>query len=122
MQIGSDAFIWIGFNHRYANSFAHPAWSELCKIEYILRSGLVVFKISAVANLSPTDVILTFAVCPVRPLFTKITNPCTLAIPSPFLLISVICTSYSLPVSTGFALLSNPPASIITSSRSVAHL
>src|SRR5919205_4473487 len=57
---------------------------------------------SAVANLAPTLVIFTLQLCPNLPPFTNMTNPCTLAIPSPCLLVSVICTSYSLPVSTGF--------------------
>src|SRR3712207_1172946 len=57
---------------------------------------------SAVANLAPTLVIFTLQLWPTLPPFTKMTNPCTLAIPSPCLLVSVICTSYSLPVSTGF--------------------
>src|SRR5881628_3239418 len=57
---------------------------------------------SAVANLAPTLVTLILLVWPTLPFFTKITNPCTLAMPSPCLLVSVICTSYSFPVSTGF--------------------
>src|ERR687888_2122633 len=63
---------------------------------------IISYTISAVANLSPTCVILAFKFCPTCPFFTKITNPCILAIPSPFLLVSVICTSYSFPISTGF--------------------
>src|ERR671930_1882248 len=63
---------------------------------------IISYTISAVANLSPTCVIFTFKFCPACPFFTKITNPCILAIPSPLLLVSVICTSYSLPVSPGF--------------------
>src|SRR5215204_6942991 len=41
---------------------------------------------------------------PIFPFCTNTTNPWTFAIPSPCLLISVISTSYSLPVSTGFGL------------------
>src|ERR1043165_3393221 len=64
---------------------------------------------SAVANLAPTLVTFTLALWPGLPAFTKITNPWILAIPSPCLLISVICTSYSLPVSTGFGPKLPPP-------------
>src|ERR671927_1306035 len=64
---------------------------------------------SAVANLAPTLVIFTLQLWPTLPPFTKMTNPCTLAIPSPCLLVSVICTSYSLPVSTGFGPKLPPP-------------
>ncbi len=62
---------------------------------------------SAVANRPPTWVIFTFAFCPTCPPLTNITKPSTLAIPSPFLLISVMETSYSFPVSTGLGLSSN---------------
>src|SRR6476660_4954552 len=58
---------------------------------------------TAVANLSPTCLTLTLTFCLTFPFLTNITNPCTLAIPSPWLLISVISTSYSLPTSTGFS-------------------
>jgi hypothetical protein len=64
---------------------------------------------SAVANLAPTLVTLIFVFWPGLPPFTKITNPCTLAMPSPCLLVSVICTSYSFPVSTGFGPKLPPP-------------
>src|ERR671918_691378 len=65
-------------------------------------SVVVVGLNSAVANLAPTLVIFTLQLWPTLPPFTKMTNPCTLAIPSPCLLVSVISTPYSLPVSTGF--------------------
>ena len=64
---------------------------------------------SAVANLAPTLVIFIFTFCPTFAFFTKITKPWTLAMPSPCLLVSVICTSYSLPVSTGFGPKLPPP-------------
>lgn len=38
---------------------------------------------SAVANLGPTFVNLVFTFWPTLPFFTKITSPCTLAMPSP---------------------------------------
>jgi hypothetical protein len=56
----------------------------------------------AVANLFPTCSTLTLTFCLTCPFLTNNTNPCTLAIPSPCLLISIISTSYSLPTSTGF--------------------
>src|SRR5689334_5894899 len=45
---------------------------------------------------------LTLTFCLTFPFLTNITNSCTLAIPFPCLLVSVISTSYSLPTSTGF--------------------
>ncbi|MFZ0510139.1 MAG: hypothetical protein WAM14_00920, partial [Candidatus Nitrosopolaris sp.] len=58
------------------------------------------------------------------------TKPCTLAIPSPFLLISVTSTSYSLPTSTNFGagelllipLLPHPPTAAVTTVPTVIHL
>src|SRR5688572_26047944 len=72
-------------------------------------SGIYCCTSSAVANLAPTLVTLILLVWPTLPSFTKITNPCTLAMPSPFLLVSVICTSYSFPTSTGFGPKLPPP-------------
>src|SRR5918912_336888 len=55
--------------------------------------------IVAVAYLFPTCSTLILTFCPTFAFLTNTTKPCTLAIPSPCLLISVTSTSYSLPTS-----------------------
>jgi hypothetical protein len=66
---------------------------------------------SAVAKRSETWVTLILTSWPSFVAGTKTTNPSTLAIPSPRLLVSEMVTKYSLPISTGFneaKLLSKP--------------
>jgi len=65
------------------------------------------------ANRSETWVTLILTLSPCFVPGTKTTNPSTLAIPSPRLLVSEILTLYSLPTSTGLRkppeLLPKPP-------------
>ena len=87
--------------NRLRNKSKQQKFLDISLITFLwLGELLYIYSIgTAVANLSPTCLTLTLTFCLTCPFLTNNTNPCTLAIPSPCLLISIISTSYSLPTS-----------------------